>query len=111
MHSYPSRSEKRNVQLYSAAEKGEFSLENIILYPAEIIKLKKDGFAVHNIKPFTSKKKLFVVNIEWANAYGPAIPHIVYSYIHGIIETYPKGFVNSFAQELYVIAHRINIKR
>lgn len=104
--SYPTRSERRQVQLYSAAEKGEFSLENIILYPSEIKKLEKDGFTVHSVKPFISKKKLFSATVEWSNVYNSAIPHLVYSYIYGIIETYPKNFVNSFAQELFVIAHR-----
>lgn len=111
MTSYPSRSEKRQVKLYSAAEKGEFSLENIILYPGEIRKLRNDGFTVYVIKPFPSHKKLYVTNIEWSGAYGPAIPHIVYSYIHGVIETYPKSSVDKFARELFIIAHRACLKK
>lgn len=111
MYSYPSRSEKRQVQLLSSAEKGNFSLENVVLYAREITRLEKDGFTVHSIKPFTSKKKLFVATIEWSDAYGSAIPHLVYSYIHGIIETEPKSAISSFAQELFVIAHKANLKK
>ena len=111
MISYPTRSEKRQVQFYSAAEKGEFSLENIVLYPGEIKKLQKDGFIVQTIKPLASNKKLFVTNIYWSHTYGSSIPHIVYSYIHGVIETYPKSSVNNFAQELFIIAHRACLKK
>ena len=111
MISYPTRSEKRQVKLYAAAEKGIFSLESVILYPSEIKKLEKDGFNVNTLKPFESKKKLFVANINWANPYGFAIPHIVHSYIHGIIETYPRNSIKNFAQELYVIAHKANFKK
>ena len=110
MHSYSSRADRRQVELYSSAEKGEFLIENMILYPREITKLEKDGFKVHTIKPYSNTKDLFTATVEWANAYGPSIPHMVYSYIHGIIETYPKTFVNSFAQELIMIAHKASKK-
>lgn len=111
MYSYPSRSEKRQVQLLSAAEKGMFSFENIIIYPREITKLEKDGFTVRSIKPYKESKALFTATVEWSNAYGCAIPHIVYSYIHGIIETSPQKAISTFAQELYVIAHKANAKK
>lgn len=108
MHSYSSRADRRQVQLYSAAEKGEFLIENMILYPREITKLEKDGFKVHTIKPYQNTKDLFTATVEWANAYGASIPHIVYSYIHSIIETYPQTYVTSFAKELFLIAHKAN---
>lgn len=111
MYSYPSRSEKRYVQLLSTAEKGLFSIENMILYSREITKLKKEGFTVLCIKPFPSKKKLYTATVSWSDAYTSGIPHLVYSYIHGIIETEPKSAISSFAQELFVIAHRAHVKK
>ncbi len=107
MRSYPSRNEKREIRLYTAAEKGELSIEQLILYPSEITKLEKQGFkVVSNIKPYSNSTALFTVNVSWAGAFGCAIPYIVHSYINGIIETFPKNSINNFAQELYVIAHR-----
>lgn len=111
MFSYPTRSEKRQVQLYSTAEKGDFSIQNCVLYPREIARLKKEGFAVYYVRPFEDRKDLFLATVEWANAYGPAIPHLVYSYILGIIETEPKNHIKNFAQELYVIAHKAQLKK
>ena len=108
---YPTRAERRQVQLYAAAEKREFSIKNMILYPREIARLKKEGFAVYYVRPFEDSKDLFLATVEWANAYGPAIPHIVYSYITGIIETKPKKHIENFAQELYVIAHKAQLKK
>ena len=105
MRGYPSRAEKREITLYSAAEKGEFSV-GLILYPNEITRLEKDGFAVSYIHPCPKYKNLFTATVSWGNAYGPAIPHIVHSYIHGIIETKPKNSIENFAQELFVIAHK-----
>lgn len=106
MRSYPSRNEKREIRLYSAAEKGVLSIEQFILYPSEITKLEKQGFSVDTIKPYSNSSVLFTANVSWANAYGCTIPHIVHSYINRIIETFPKNSIENFAQELYVIAHR-----
>lgn len=106
MRSYPSRNEKREIRLYAAAEKGELSIEQLILYPSEITKLKKQGFKVSNIKPYNNSTSLFTVDISWADAFGCAIPHIVHSYLNRIIETFPKNSIKNFAQELYVIAHK-----
>ena len=111
MFSYPTRAERRQVQLYSTAEKGEFSIKNMILYPREIARLKKEGFAVYYIRPFENTKDLFLATVEWSNSYGPAVPHIVYSYIMGIIETQPKNNIENFAQELYVIGHKAQLKK
>ena len=106
MRSYPSRTDKREIRLYTAAEKGELSIEQFVLYPSEITKLEKQGFNVSNIKPYSNSSVLFTATVSWSNAYGCAIPHIVHSYINRIIETFPKRSVNNFAQELFVIAHR-----
>lgn len=108
MRSYPSRSETRETRLYSAAEKGKLSIE-FTLYRSEITKLKKQGFSVKIIEPFPSFKNLYTVDVTWSNAFGFTIPLIVYSYTHGIIETFPKSAVENFAQELYVIAKRARI--
>lgn len=105
MRSYPSRNEKREVRLYSIAEKGEFSTE-FILYPSEIAKLQKQGFKVYNIKPYSNSKDLFTSTVDWSSAFGLAIPHIVFSYINRIIETYPQNHVTNFAQELYIISSK-----
>ena len=111
MHSYPSRSEKRQINLYTAAERGVLSVENMLLYPSEIKKLEKEGFYISNIVPSAISKGLYSVTVDWSHAYGSGIPHIVFSYIHNIIETYPKNSVNSFAQELFVIAQRANTEK
>lgn len=111
MYSYPSRSEKRQVQLISAAEKGDFLVKNIILYPREISKLEKDGFKVHSIKPYGGSKNLFTATVDWSCAFGLAIPHIVHSYIIGNIETYPRRSIRSFAQELFITSSKAKTKK
>lgn len=111
MISYPSRAEKREVTLITTAEKGDFSLDNLIVYPGEIFKLQKNGCVVHSIKPFENSKSLYSVTVDWSNAYGSAIPHMVHSYIHGIIETYPKNHEKNFAQQLFIISHRANLQK
>lgn len=108
MHSYPSRAEKREILFYGAAEKGSLSCENVFLYPSEIKRLERDGFFISNIKPSSIKPNLFSVTVSWANAFGLAIPHIVHSYIIGIIETKPSHHIHNFAQTLYVIAKKVN---
>ena len=111
MISYPTRSERRELNLIQTAEKGEFSLDKLIVYPGEIAKLKKDGCIVHSIKPFENSRSLYSVTVDWSKAYGGAMPHIVHSYIHGIIETYPKNYVKNFAQQLFITSHRANLQK
>lgn len=111
MRSYPSRAEVRETKLYAAAESGNLSLKNSLLYPAEIKRLEKEGFQVSDVKPSGIRKNLYSATIDWSRAYGNAIPHIVFSYINGIIETEPQNSISNFAQKLYVIAHRNNTKR
>lgn len=110
VRSYPSRSEKREYQLINAAENGKLSLEGVILYPSEIRKLKKDGFCIFDIKSYgTEKSSLYVATIDWASVYLGNIPHKVFSYIRRQIDELPKEDIHTFAQELFVIAHR-NLK-
>lgn len=107
MRSYPSRSKKRGIRLYIAAESGLYKLKDMILYPSEVKRLKKEGFVVETIPYSTSKaNNMVIATVDWSHPYSDGVPAIVSSYINGIIETYPKNAVNSFAQELFVIAQR-----
>lgn len=110
MYSYPSRSEKRQTQLCVAAEKGCFSIERMLLYSSEIRKLEKQGFSIFNVEPSSIAKGLFSVTISWSHAYKDGIPHIVFSYITGVIVTYPENSVKNFAQKLYITAKTANRK-
>lgn len=113
MYNFPIRQEKRLTKLYQLAEHGEFRLEGVILYEPEIKNLRNKGFEVFGIKEFPSGKNLYSYSctVSWEKAYGDSIPHIVYSYIHHIIETFPKGFADSFAKELYIIARRAQLSK
>ena len=105
MQTFPSRSEKRLTNLYSAAESGCMSLERELLYGSEIRRYRKQGFVVsHDESP--SRPNLYNSEIDWSHAFGDSVPYSVCSYITGRISTYPKSSVKSFAQELYVIAAR-----
>lgn len=107
MRSYPSRDERRQENFYKLAEQGLLSMENAILYPSEIKKLEeKYGMKVKKVKDFKPDMHLVVADISWKNAYGYAIPHIVISYVTGQIETFPRASIQTFAQELWVIARR-----
>ena len=85
MHSYPSRSERRQTKLFYEAKKGHLSVNPLILYPGEISKLEKEGFKVYSIKPYLESKSLFTATIDWSDAFGMQIPLVVYNYINGII--------------------------
>ncbi len=102
---FPSRSDKREVLLYSKAEKGSFSFADR-LYLGEIKKLKQLGFYVSIESIFDSDRKLYNAVISWENAYNNSIPHLVYAYTTKTIDTFPHSQISSFAQELYVIAKR-----
>lgn len=111
MHSYPSRSEKRETKLYAAAEKGHLALENEILYPSEIKFLKKKGFRIFNVKPSGIKSSLYNATIVWATAYPCNVPHMVQSYINHTIDTFPDYYIENLAQKLYVISKRESNKK
>ena len=106
MDSYPTRAEKRDTELYIAAEKGNLELEGVIVYPSEMTKLEKEGFRIFNVKPYSCNAYLYSVTVSWVHAFGDGIPLIVYSYIHNIIDTMPKNQAQNFAQELFLVAHR-----
>lgn len=106
MRTYPSRSETRELEMFSAAEKGLRSLTQAKLYPTEIRRLQKDGFNVTINGLFDSSRNLYCATIDWHNAFPKGVPHIVYSYIIGIIETKPQSYITNFAQELYVISSK-----
>lgn len=111
MYSYPSRSEKRQTRFCSSAEKGWNYLSGQILYLSEIKKLEKEGFVIIDIKLYDKKRKLYLCTVSWVDAYKNGIPPMVLDYIYGVIETYPKNFVNSFSQELFVTSERVNAKK
>ena len=102
MQEFPSRSEKRLIKLYKAAESGQMSLDSELLYGSEIKRYIKQGFTVSH-KP-SSIKNLDNSKIDWSHAFNNGIPHIVFSYITGVIVTYPESHIENFAQRLYVIA-------
>ena len=102
---YPSRSEERQERFYYRAEHKLFSSEEI-LYPAEAKKLRSQGFKVRKTNDFDESRNLEIYEVSWQSPYGSAVPHIVYSYIHGIIKTSPKSTVDNFAKELFVIASK-----
>lgn len=110
MYTYPSRAEKRQSKLYLTAEKGLFKLEGVVLYKSEIKSLRKKGFEVLDIEEYPSQKSLYTVTLSWEHAFGNAIPHLVYSYTHRVIETFPTSCTkDSFAKELFVIAKRAQL--
>ena len=111
MYNYPSRSERRQEELYAAAERGCKFIDNVILYFSEIKKLEKSGFTLMNIKIFDAHKKLYSATIFWGNAYKCGTPYVVFSYITGVINTYPKIYINNFAEELFVISERASLRK
>lgn len=112
LYNYPSRSEKRLSKFYQAAENACFKIDGMLLYKSEIKSLKNKGFEIFDIKEFSYGKNLFSATVSWENAFGDAIPHLVYSYIHRVIETFPTSCTNeSFAKELFVIAKRAQLSK
>ena len=103
MNDFSSRSESRQERFYRRAENALFSSEEI-LYPSEVRKLKKEGFKVVYSRGFQGS--LAVYDVIWNAPYENGIPHIVFSYTSGMIESFPHKFVNTFAEELYVIARK-----
>jgi hypothetical protein len=107
LYNCPSRSERRQSKFCQVAEQGNFFLNNVILYKSEIKNLEKQGFEVFNKKDYPYGKNLYSCTISWEHAFGDAIPHLVYSYVHKVINTFPVSYTNdSLAKELFVIAKR-----
>lgn len=110
MYNYPSRSEKRQAKFYQLAEQGIFKQDGLILYKSEIKSLKNKGFEIFDIEDIPLSKGLCKVTVSWEHPFGEAIPHLVYSYTHRVIETFPYHCTNdSFAKELFVIAKRAQL--
>ena len=102
-----SRSEKRELALYSAAEDKKFCMEHQVLYLSEVKALRKKGLEVTIISEnFKSIKGLVVATIDWSNAFPNGIPVIVSAYLFGNLDHYPREHIKNQAQELYVIAYR-----
>lgn len=106
MQEYMSRSERRLKKLRSAAQKGNMSLDNELLYGSEIKRLEKLGFMVFHSQ--SSINNLDTSKIDWSNAFGSEIPYAVSYYINGIISLFPESDIKTIAQELYTIAARVN---
>lgn len=104
---YPTRSEERQERFYFRAEHGLFSSEEI-LYPREVKDLIRKGFKVTKVNDFDTNRNLATYKVSWELAYGYSIPHIVHSYIAGVIKTFPHAQVTNFPQELYIISSTVN---
>lgn len=108
MYKIPSRSEARTHRIYTAAKEGKFEID-ITLYPSEIKSLQKQGFYVTTGEPITLNSPLSLANVSWQKPFGSAIPHVVFSYIHGILTTCP-NCIDNFAKEVYVVSQKANLK-
>lgn len=106
MHREPSRREKREQKLIYAAEHGNFEVE-VFLFSGEAKNLVKKGFSVD--RKGNDRKKSLPSLVSFSNPFKTGLPPIVSDYIAGQIETFPK--VSNWAQELYVIAARVNNKK
>lgn len=105
MQEYASRSEARNKRLHAAANKGLMFVENILLYSSEVKKCKKQGFTVSHES--ARPNNLMNSKIDWSNAFNNGIPFSVHSYIVGAVSEFPEDDVETLAQELYVVAARV----
>lgn len=93
------------------AIKGKFFYENAILCKSEIRCLENYGFEVFKAKPFDSAKKTFSATISWKNAYCNGLPLVVYDHIHGLNEDKPFYWPCNYAQLLYVVSSKANLKK
>lgn len=109
MQEFKSRSDKRLIKLRCAAGEGCMSLDNELLYGSEIKRYEKQGFEVSHTP--SSIKNLDNSKIDWSNAFNGNVPYQVFCYISGITPVYPKVYVKTFAQELYVIAAHVNYNK
>lgn len=100
------RADERYNTLHSVAKKGQKKFEGLVVYPSEIKILKKDGFILENKEVFNEKLHLFKITVSWSEAFGFTIPPIVYSYIIGSNNNFPKTACDNLAKKLYVIASR-----
>ena len=110
MHSAPSRREKRDLKFLRLAEQGLMSSDDFSLYKSEERALRdKDGFDVcrHGLD---IKKELPAV-VSWGEAFKDGIPLVISNYISGDVDTFPKWALKNWAQELYVIAARVNFEK
>jgi hypothetical protein len=104
----PSRKEKRESKFYFKAEQGEFDADTS-LYGSEERNLKKSGFTI--VRNEKNKKEAAPSNVSWKDAFKGNIPPLVSDYISGRIKTFPDSAIQNWAQELYVIAARVNFKK
>lgn len=104
----PSRKERREAKLYYLSEQGFFEASTT-LYRTEDKYLKKCGFTV--VRNEKNKKEAAPSKVSWENPFGGNIPPLVSDYVSGKIKTFPDSAIQNWAQELYVIAARVNFKK
>lgn len=102
-----SRLEKHENLFYSSAENGGFETKNIILNNQEVKDLRKAGFTA-DCRGLNENSYTFY-DVSWKEAFINGVPLTVYYYISGQNRKFPKNL--TFAQELYVIAARVNFKK
>ena len=110
MHSAPSRREKRESKCLYLAEQGFMTCDCFSLYKSEAKSLReRDGLDVCRHGIYT--KKELPSTISWNEAFKDGTPLDVSNYITGIADIFPKWAIKNWAQELYVIAARVNFEK
>ena len=112
MNTAPSRREKRESKFYCLAEQGKMeSNKDFSLYKSEEKSLKKAENGFNVIRHGTDLKKELPATVSWQEAFKNGIPLVVLDYCIGVIDTFPHSQINSWAQELFVIAARANYEK
>lgn len=105
MNATSSRREKREAKFYFLAEQGKMLCNEFTLFKSEERTLRdKCGFDVTRYGTELRRELRSVVS--WEKAFKNGIPLLVINYCTGTIETFPKSAIESWAQELFVIAAR-----
>lgn len=108
----PSRREKREAKFYFLAEQGKMECNDVSLFKSEESSLRnrKNGFYV--VRHGADEKKSLPSTVSWKEAFNKSgMPLIVFEYIKGKINIFPKSGIVTWAQELYVIAARANYEK
>jgi len=110
MHTAPSRRERRESKFHYLAEQGEMLCDSFSLYKSEEKDLRdKHGFYV--VRHGDNLKSDLPSTVSWANPFKGGIPLIVFDYCIGVIDTFPKSYIQNWAQELFVTAARAKYEK
>lgn len=103
-----SRRERRERKLVDTAENGNFKIK-VTLFKGEATKLTEDGFSV--TRHGDDEKRAVPSTVSFKNAFDSdsEIPSDAKDYISGKTETFPD--LSNWAQELYVVAARVNYEK